>query len=146
MTTVSADGAVVPRALLRSLSLLGLRRWSSVGVYTGFQHMSINNDMQKQTRRIKPGHSSACTGPTSIGVLSLQTLSVQYMDLSDQLRVATHPRPTRLRRLVQSQLSGRQRVDVTVRELMKPTGVKCFTLLYPCIPASVSKQHIREPN
>lgn len=42
--------------------------------------------------------------PTSIGVLPLQTLSVQYMDLSDQLRVATHPRPARLRRLVQSQL------------------------------------------
>lgn len=49
-----------------------------------------------------------CSGPTSIGVLSLQTLSIQYMDLSDQLRVATHPRPTCLRRLIQSQLSGKE--------------------------------------
>lgn len=102
----------------------------------------------KETHRIKQRHSSVRTGPTSIGVLSLQTLSVQYMDLSDQLRVATHPRPTCLRRLFQSQLSGRQRVDVTVRELMKPTGVKYFTLIYSTLvfPASVSKQYTREPN
>ena len=68
-------------------------------------------------------------GPTSVGVLSLQTLSVQYMDLSDQLRVATHPRPTCLRRLVQSQLSGKERAHVIVIKLLKPTALRikiCF--------------------
>lgn len=66
---------------------------------------------------------AVCSSLTSIGVLSLQTLSIQYMDLSDQLRVATHPRPTCLRRLIQSQLSGKEMVYVVVRELLKPTGL-----------------------
>lgn len=46
--------------------------------------------------------------PTSVGILSLQAFGIQYMDLSDQLRVTAHPRPAGLRRLVQSQLSERK--------------------------------------
>lgn len=107
--------------------------WVFIGVYSTWQHRNVIIIMQKQLL------STVCSGPTSIGVLSLQTLSIQYMDLSDQLRVATHPRPTCLRRLVQSQLSGKERVYVIVRELLKPTGLFqinffsgiCFTLVLP---------------
>lgn len=76
------------------------------------------------THQVKPGSSSVGGGPTSVGVLSLQTLSVQYIDLSDQLRVATHPRPTGLRRLVQSQLSGKG--DVIVRKLVQLTWITLY--------------------
>lgn len=47
-----------------------------------------------------------CLELTSVGVWTLQTFSFQHVDLSDQLRVTTHPRPAGLRRLVQSQLSA----------------------------------------
>lgn len=42
---------------------------------------------------------------TSVRVWTLETFSIQHMDLSDQLRVTAHPCPTGLRRLVQRQLS-----------------------------------------
>lgn len=58
---------------------------------------------------------------TSVGVLSLKPLSTHYMDLSDQLRVATHPCPTGLRRIVQSQLSA-ERVYWNT-EIFQPEGV-----------------------
>lgn len=64
----------------------------------------------------------ASRGLTSISVLSLQAFSIHYMDLSDQLRVATHPRPTCLRRVIQIQLSGKERVFVI--KLLKQAGVR----------------------
>lgn len=68
-----------------------------------------------QIHRVERGYRSVGSGLTSVGVLSLQTLSIQYVDLSDQLRVTTHSCPTGLRRIVQSQLSGN--VYGIVREL-----------------------------
>lgn len=68
----------------------------SVQLYWTFDHTSWIPDLLNQV----------CARMfTSIGFLSLQTLSVENVDLGDQLRVATHARPARLRRLVQGQLS-----------------------------------------
>ena len=82
------------------------------GVYGALQHI------QHDPQHANTVHVVAVR-PTSVGVLSLQTLSGQYVDLSDQLGVATHPRPTRLRRLVQIQLSGKDRVHEHVRGVLK---------------------------
>ncbi|TNN61981.1 hypothetical protein EYF80_027816 [Liparis tanakae] len=67
------------------------------------RNMIVNMQMRRHASR----------GPTSSGVLSLQAFGIHYMDLSDQLRVATHPRPTCLRRVIQSQLSGKERVHIS---------------------------------
>lgn len=62
------------------------------------------------------------SGPTSVGVRPLQAFGIHYVDLSDQLRVATHPSPTRLRGVVQSQLSGKERAYAI--KVLKPAGLK----------------------
>lgn len=67
------------------------------------------------------GSGCTITTHTSVGILSLQTLCIHHVDLSDQLGVATHPRPTSLRRLVQRQLPGGQ--YRTVRQLSTKINV-----------------------